>query len=215
MLRKELTDYLNLCLTLGKLHEEHEIQKSKVSLLFDKLIALRISFKKELAKTNNLFRRMTILQKRQLGFLLESTIEENHVWERDGIYLAPLLKPELAPLQIKDSLNDFKNPREIKAAEIRVISMIGEVKKKQLRLELLGMRFKELLLSIGKAIEAYRQQWKQIYWSIYPLGIISAFFKFIRKLFGASYFSQRELNEAAVIGNLAGSIMKMANAPLI
>ena len=214
MLRKELTNYFDLRLALGNLYMNHEKQKARVCLLLDELYKIRARLKKELGKTSRLSRHMTIMQKKQSGFLPESA-EEYRFWERNEILLKPLLKPELSLIQIYGFQDDIKNTREIKAAEIKVITMIDEVKKKQLRLELLGMRIGELLVSINKAIEAYRHQWKQIYWTIYPLGIISILYKGIRKLLGAHYFTVRDLNGISVIGNLAGSIMKMANAPLI
>ena len=209
MLRKELTEYNTLYNTLGKLHVYHEKQKADVSLLFKQLIKIRSRLVKELGKTSCLLKHMTMFQKNQIG--LSQLNEKLKLWEKDEILFIPLLKPELAPIQY----TELVNTKEIKSEEIRLINMIDGLKKKQLRLELIGMRLGELLLSIGKAIEAYNYQWKQIYWTIFPLGIFSALYKRLKKMLGKHYFTPSDINEIAVIGNLGISIIKMANAPII
>ena len=213
MLRKELAEYHSLCNTLGRLHLCYEKQKTEVSGLFNQLLILRTRLQKELGKTRSLLRHMTLFQKKQIALQLES--KKLKLWENDEILFLPLLKPELNPVQIQDYQLDQANIKEIKTEEVRLINMIDGIKKKQLRLELIGMRLRELLLAVGKILETYKQQWKQIYWTIFPFGIFSVLYKSLRKMTGKHYYTSRDLNDIAVISNLCTSILKMANAPII
>ena len=212
MLRKELNDYNTLCNTLEKLYLIHENQKSEISGLLNRLIILRTRLIKELGKTSRALKHMTLFQKNQIGLSWQS--EKLKLWDKDEFFLIPLLKPETVPLHTRYP-KELAKTKEVKSQELRLISLIDGMKKKQLRLELIGMRLSELLYAINKAIQAYNYQWKQIYWTIFPLGIFSTLYRSLKKMLGRHYFTPKDINEIAVIANLGLNIIKMANVPLI
>jgi len=213
LLRIDLADYRLLCSTLAELRQKITVQKNRVAMLLDETICQRRRLLSALGKSKTLTRRLTILQRKQLGLLLDPgkhvpgmaeipALDKNHI------------NSEPDPAKLPEFSENHKNLREIKAAEIRVLSMIDETKGRLLRLELLEMRLRELLVSINRALEVYDEQWQRIRRIIYPLGIFSVFFKNIRQFFGSSHFSPRDLKEIKFLGDLAGNIMKMADSPV-
>ena len=220
MFREELAEYRSLCEVLAELCQRYEKQKANILLLLKKMTDVRQCLDRELGKTIRLSRRLSVLQRNQLGLLYaphgsfftrnNENVRNNEI---DGIIFP--LKMELEPAAVADLSETFKTLHELRAAVIRTVSMIDTVKKQLFRMELLELRLRELLFSIDKALEAYKYEWRIIRRKIYPLGVISICYKSLRELWGASHFSKRDLNELAVLGNLTGNILKMADSPAI
>jgi hypothetical protein len=93
--------------------------------------------------------------------------------------------------------------------------MIDHVKKSLLQLDILEMRCRELMASLNKALEAFQHESRRIHKSIYPLGFISIFFRFLRHLAGKTYFSFRDLDGITDLGNITGLVLKIADSPMI
>jgi hypothetical protein len=202
-------EYLGFCRSLNEIHEEHEKQKIRLSLVLEEIAELRRRLVREFGRAKHLLRRLNSFQKKQLG-LLHNPGELKPEYSRQGINV-----PDLKPSPIPELPQNFSTRKELKAGELKIISMIDTLKKDLLRLKLLEMRFHELIVSINKALDAYIHEWRQIKRSIYPLGVISVFLKSVRRLWGAAHFSAQDIKELAVLGNLAGNITKMAFSPVV
>jgi len=227
LFRDELADFKRLSSALAELHEKHETQKTRIIILLNEMAVIRRRLEKELGKAKRLTRRLTSIQKNEMGFLHDPGKVEYAVrrapaqWgfgirAEDSIdipfTLKPLLIPELLPVKSGELPEEYKNIQEIKIEEIRLISMMDKIRKKLLNLELLEMRLKELMLSVSKALQTYSHQWKRIIRSVYPLGIFSVCHKSLREMLGTPHYSKRDLEGIAFLGNLAGNIIKMANS---
>ena len=222
MFREDLTEYNRLYSILRELYQKYEEQKNRISMLLEQAAYTRRRLEMELGKAKSLTRRLSELQRKQLGLLYDpGKYPQNGSMQtgffpndpsQSGFSRNGLLVPGLEPPPLPVFFQDYSNRKELKTAEIKIISMIDAIKKKLLGLELLELRLGELLVSIGKAMQAYNQQWRRIRRCIYPLGIISVLFKWIRQILGGSHFSAKDIKEIAFLGNLAGNITKMANS---
>ena len=93
--------------------------------------------------------------------------------------------------------------------------MIDSVRGKILQLEVLELRCRELILSINKALQAFRHEYRVIYRKIYPFGIFSLFHRNVRTLWGRAYFTLHDMENIAAIGNITGHVLKIADSPII
>jgi len=183
-------------------------------MLLGQAANIRHNLEKELGKHRRLTRRLSFLQRKQLGLLKDPGSYGSGFPGAEIIPVSESLKTELEPVSIREFPSDYENMRELRAAEIMIISMIDKIKKKLLRLELIELRLRELLVSLNMVLQAYDKQWYIVRRSIYPLGIISVCFKYIRQILGGSHFSVKDLKGIAFLGDLAGNIIKMAD-PLL
>jgi hypothetical protein len=110
---------------------------------------------------------------------------------------------------------DCRSYPELKRNGLAVILMIDQIKKSLLQLDVLEMRCRELMASLNKAMAAFRHESRRIHRIIYPLGFISVFYRFIRRLAGKTYFTFRDLSGIADLGNITGLVLKIADSPLI
>ncbi|MCL2478123.1 MAG: hypothetical protein FWF22_01375 [Treponema sp.] len=214
MLREELADYNRLCFAFRELHQKHEEQKIRIITLLAQGAELKRRLADGLEKTERLCRRLSQLQRRQLGLLLDPLYYSLPGSAKTRLSQMAVLKPELEPVPIREFPQEYKNKRELREAEIRIITMIDGVKKKLLRLELLEMRLRELLVSVTGAMEVYELQWRKVRRGIYPLGIISVCWKCIKQILGGSYFSAKDLGGIAFLWDLSGNIAGMADSPV-
>ena len=220
MFREELAEYQALCESLRELHRRYGEQKAKVLLLIGEMEDARRHLFKKLRKTYRLGQRLTNLQKKQLGFLSASDSGENGfilLGGKHGIAIHPEEPQKLVLINsLVNELPEACNTlRELNEAVVKVLSMVDIVKKELLRMELLEMRLRELLVSIKKAMEAHDHVWRQVHRLIYPFGIFSLFFKYLRELRGAPHFTEQDLNELSILGRMAGNIVKIADTPVL
>ncbi|MCL2832156.1 MAG: hypothetical protein FWD78_03210 [Treponema sp.] len=216
MFREDLADYNRLCRDFRELHLKYEEQKVRITCLLARTASQRRRLAAELGKAAALTRRLSGSQRRQLGMFHDPYHNTKSgspgTFSKAGAQAdaALSLKPEPCPLAAVENPDEYKNKKELKAAEIRIITMIDGIKKKLLRLQLLEMRLGELLISLDKSLQAYDHQWRRIKRGIYPLGIISVWFKCIRGALGGSHFTAKDIKGIAFLQELAGNILNMA-----
>jgi hypothetical protein len=208
----EMAEYRKLCVSLAALHEKFLKKRQQLKDLLEKTNSLRKNAILVLAKANRLTRHLTGRQRQiaglsyHLGELKARICQENPLLSKSG-------NEELETLpEIRE---DFKNRRELKQNGLALIAMIDEVKKKILQLDLLEMRCRELILSINKALDAFRHESGIIHRRIYPFGFFSLAFRYLRKIWGKSYFSYRDLEGLGTLGNITGLVLKIADSPLL
>ena len=219
---KELTEYRTLCATLISLHERFIKKKDEFRLLLEETVARRREALLVLAKANRLTRHLTGRQRQIAGLsyhLGEIKIRINQagpvlfsgVSSLDADIGEGEAMPEIRP-EIQEN---FLNRRELRQRGFLVIGLIDRVKKKLFQLEILELRCRELILSITKALEAFRHEWRQIRRKIYPFGIFSLVCRSLQSLSGGTYFSTRDMDDVAALGNITGLILKIADSSLV
>ena len=225
-MEKELAEYRSLYATLMELYERYLKRKRELGRILEETAALRRDALLVLAKANRLTRYMTSRQRQASGL----SFHPDEIKARIG-RCGPLLSqstggakeeapPEGSGLRLS-GWADFQLPdncrsqREIKQKALVILGLIDAVRKNILQLDLLELRCRELVLSINKAMEAFRHEFRIIRRKIYPFGIFSRFYRTVRGLWGRTYFSSRDLREIAALGSLTGNILTIADSPLI
>jgi hypothetical protein len=202
-------DYRLFCAALNEWYEKYESRKAQIRLLLDELADLRQKAVRELGKANRLTRRLSALQRKEMGFLISPKAPSYEPSRKAGNM------PDISPKPRPCAPEEFRNLRELKAGELAVLSMVEGLKKNLLQLDLLEMRCRELLLSIAKAMKVYNHEYLCAKRRIYPLSLASMFFKSLKTLLGRAYYSKGDLKELTVLGNLAVNIVRIAESPLV
>jgi hypothetical protein len=216
----ETGEYSLLCITLRELYEKEDACKARIRLLLEEVVELRRKTLRELGKVSRLTRRLTAFQKKEMGLLLPpggvlESLPDKPGASRKGVPDGTGKAPEPAPFPRFPAPLEFKNRRELKAGEIRVLSMIDRLKKELLQLDLLEMRCRELLLSIRKAMDAWEHEFRCVRRRIYPLRILSALYKQLRSLRGKAYYSPKDVKELTVLGDLTVNVVRIVESPVI
>jgi hypothetical protein len=201
---KELAEYKSLYATLGDLHKRFTGKKHEILLLLAKTAAIRRNALLVLGRSNRQIRHLTSRQRQVTGitysFHVPLAVEE------------PEALPETSLPEFKA---DCRNIREIKQQGLLILALIDDVKKKLLQLDLLELRCRELILSINKALDAFRHESRIIRKKLYPFGVFSFLYRFFRSVFGKPYFTFRDLEDITALGRFTGLVLKIANSPLI
>jgi hypothetical protein len=201
-----------LSVSLRELHEKYESRGKEIRGLIEETGALTEKALVFLKKANRLTRYVTARQRRETGMLYYPSFFDSR------------LKGKLLPV-IPDKIPDHgKAPsvlaglgggREHGPEELDALHLMDVLTKNLLALDLVEMRCRELLLSIDKALEAFRHEYASIRRRLYPYWVFSVLYKQVRRLRGFSYFSARDLKELAVLGELTGHVLKIADSPIL
>ena len=178
-----------------------------------------------LLKTNNLTRHLTNRQRQVAGLAynlgeIKARIKTkaqtglDQIAAGDGEYIRAD-PPELRGWQAQGGCADNVDVRELKQRGILLLSMIDGIKKKLLQLDLLELRCRELTLSLGKALEAFRHESGNIHRKIYPFGVFSTMYRSLRRLWGSAYFTLHDMEEIAALGNITKHLLKITDSPII
>jgi hypothetical protein len=195
-----------------KLHEKCEERKAGIKTLLLELDEAREKASKELSKVNSLSRHLSVYQRKEMGFLRVNGGEGRKaaVSVQAKGRGAALLESAPAPVPAAG----FASRRELKAWELRLLSVIGQLKKTLLQLELLELRCRELLVSIAKALEAFSYEFKTVKRKIYPFSIFSRLRRILRSFRGGAYYTPGDIRELAVLGALTVNVAEIAETPL-
>ena len=211
---QELSEYRNLYTTLGNLHEKFLKKKMELRKLLEETAARRKEAFLVLAKANRLTRYLTGRQRQIAGLTYKLGDITARINQASPLVFNKNLEETGIPMGIP-RIPECENHRELKRMAVAVIGMIEHIKKNLLQLDLLEKRCRELMLSINKAMEAFRHESRIIYRKIYPFGIFSSFFRFLRNLFGKTYFTSRDMDDVSALGNITGLVLKIADSTLI
>jgi hypothetical protein len=203
----------SLSASLRELHEKHERRKKEIRSLLEETGAIMRGAVAFLEKANRLTRYLTAKQRQQAGILYHPSFFDSRLRGKDPVSLIPnkiLDRGEFPP-----ELAGPGGRLERRPEEPGMLRLMDILKKNLLALDLLEIRCRELLLSIDKAMEAFRHEYASIRRRVYPCRFFSALYKHFRRLRGFSYFSHRDLKELAVLGDLTGHILKIADSPIL
>jgi len=215
---KELTEYKAHCAVLRDLRGRFLERKQNLKKLLMETAVRRKDALKLLAKANGLTRHLTRHQRQITGLSyhlgeLKAKLNTAKSFQNSQSNAAFVVdsKNEIQ-LSIPE---DCRSSPELRRNGLAVISMIDQVKKSLLQLDVLEMRCRELMASLNKAQVAFRHESRRIHKRIYPLGFISFLYRFIRCAAGRSYFTLRDLEGITDLGNITSLVLRIADSPLI
>jgi len=212
---KESNDYKALCAALLELRRKLLDRKQELKKLLEETAARRRDALEILAKANGITRYLTSRQRQMTGLLYfpgeikAKIISINSFLDFHG------KEDKINNNEIQRPIPETcRNALELKRSGLMLISMIDQIKKSLLELDVLEMRCRELIASLNKVIAAFRHESRRIRRSIYPLGFISFLYRFLRCLAGKTYFTLRDLNGIADLGNITVLVLKIADSPM-
>jgi hypothetical protein len=215
---KDLTEYKALCAAFQELQRRFFERKQELKKLLEETAGQRKDALELLAKANGLTRHLTGRQRQAAGLSyhlgeIKAKLKLAKSFQNGQSYVVSVVddKNEIHP-SIPEGC---RNSPELKRNGLAVILMIDQVKKSLLQLDVLEMRLRELMVSLNKAMAAFRHESRRIHRSVYPLGFISFFYRFLRCAAGKTYFTFRDLDGITDLGNITGLILKIADSPLI
>ena len=212
---KELAEYHSLCATMGELQKKFEAKKKELRRLLEETAVLRRDALLVLAKADRLTKHLTGGQRQITGLYSISSEIKTRI-NQVNMSLPALFKGGIEKEENFPELSkDYRNRGELKRMALVILGIIDSIKKKLLQLELLELRSKELIVSINKAMEAFRHELTAIRRKIYPFGIFSLICRSLRFLRGESYFSHRDLDDISALGAITGLVLKIADSPLL
>jgi hypothetical protein len=207
---KEAAGTNSLSASLRELHEKYGSRKKEILGLIEETGALMNKAAAFLKKANRLTRYLTARQRQETGVLYHPSFFDSCLKGKALIPNKMLNSEETLP-----ELTGLGSSREFELGELKMLRLMDVLKKNLLALDLLEMRCRELLLSIDKALEAFRHEYACVRRRVYPCGLFSVFYKNLRRLRGFPYFSPRDLKEVRVLGELTGHVLKIADSPIL
>ena len=219
---REITEYRSLCDTLEALHAQYLKRKQELRGILEETTALRRDVLLVLAKANRLTRHLTGRQRQITGLAyhlgeIKTRINQASpaLFQGSGGGEEREVLPGICGWQSRKDCAPCGNRRELRQRGLLILGMIDGIKKNLLQLDLLELRCRELILSINKALQAFRHEAKIIRRKIYPCGVFSLFYRTLRGLWGRSYFSLHDMEDIAALGSITGYVLKIADSPLI
>jgi hypothetical protein len=215
---KDLTEYRVLCAAFQDMRRRFLERKQELKKLLEETAGRRKDALQLLARANGLTRHLTGHQRQMAGLSyhlgeIKAKLKLAKAFQngQNGIVFAAEDRNEIQ-LSIPE---DCRTSLELKRSGLVVISMIGQVKKSLLQLDVLEMRLRELMVALNKALAAFLHESRRIHRSVYPFGFISFLCRFLRRATGKTYFTFRDLDGIADLGNITGLVLKIADSPLI
>jgi hypothetical protein len=221
-----------LCAALGELQKKYASRKSELRLLLERTQNLRRGALVALVKANRLTRHLTAHQRQVTGLTyrlaeLKAKVSDLNplvfqIASGDGVDNIPMdttmfdiTMVDNATLRDTQAVEKRYDVRELKKRGILLLTLIDDVRKKLLQLDVLELRCRELILSTEKAIQAFRHQSRFVFRAIYPFGFFSAFWRTVKSFFGRAYFSLRDMENITTLGNITKGVLKIAESPII
>jgi len=209
---REINEYLSLCATFGELQKKFLERKLELRQTLKETAALKKKALLLLSRANRLTRHLTGRQRQIAGLAYhagEITARLHKVNQSSLVLLhTGIQETETIPL-LK---NDCENRAELRRKGVTILAMIDRARKNLLELDILELRCRELILSINKALEAFRHEYRNIRRNIYPFGMFSLFLRSFRRLWGRTYFSLKDLEEVGALGKITGYVLKIADS---
>jgi len=215
ILEREQTEYRALCTLRDELYARFLMRKAELRKILEETALARRDAFLVLARANRLALRLTPGQRQITGFAgmsgeIKARISQVNlsipVLSKGGFE-----KEEAFPLVNKDC----RSLRELKQMGLVILGVIDSIKKNLLQLDLLELRCRELIVSLKKALEAFRHEFRIIKRNIYPFGFFSLLCRSLRFLKGETFFSRRDFEDLSALSSFTGLVLKIADSPLM
>lgn len=216
---KELSEYRSLCSTLDTLRGEFLKKKQEVRGLLEETAARKREAFLFLARANRITRHLNSRQRSAIGLSYRLSDIKARINQASALIFRNNDEiNSIERIQIPGADSGLKTEagrRELKQMVLAVVSLIDQIKKQLLQLNILELRCRELISSINKAMEAFRHEERIVRRKIYPFGVFSLLRRSVRSFAGLPYFSSRDMNDIAALGNITGLVLKIADSPLV
>jgi len=187
----------------------HETKRNETAQALEALLDMRNRALFELQKTGSLFMYLSPAQKdiinRQFepgSFLLEEIVRRCTL---------PLTeKPGSVSVQLP-ALTGTQRPGSLKPHSLK---HIAAARKNILQFGIIRSRAMELAGTLAGSIQVFNHQYESARRELFPLGVFSRLWRFIRRSFRRPYFTRRDLGYLRNLGAAAGFVLKMAEAPI-
>ena len=212
---REIAEYTEFRAALESLHGKFLDRKGELRRLLEETMALKKNAFKVLAKANRLTGYLSGRERQKISLSYHLSEIKARIHKVNQAF--PVLfrgnagEAEMLP----EIQKEFPDRRELKQKVLMLLTQIDRVKKSLLQLDLLELRCRELILSINKALEAFRCELRLIRRKIYPFGIFSIVYRSLRRFFGKGYFFPGDLDDVAALGIITGHVLKIADSPVI
>jgi len=212
---KESNEYKTLCAALLELRGKLLDRKQELKKLLEETVKRRKDALEFLAKANGITRYLTGRQRQMAGLLYYPGEIKAKINSANSFLNINSGEDKTNKNEIQRPIpEDCRNSLELKRNGLALILMIDQIKKNLLELDVLEMRCRELIASLDKVMAAFRHESRRIHRSIYPMGFISFFYRFLRCLAGKTYFTFRDLNGIANLGNITVLVLKIADSSI-
>jgi len=201
---KEIAEHSSLYHTLMELHKRLIVKRKVVFELLKETASQRQKTISVLHKANRINRYLTGRQRELTGFTYNVNVSKKINLHQN---LPDTHLPAINP--------GCKSIIELKQQVLLILSLIDDVKKRLLQLELLEKRCRELILSMKKGLVAFHNEFRIIRRKLFPFGIFSLLYRHLRKLLGKTYFTFRDLDDITALGKMTGLVLKIAYSPLV
>ena len=213
----EIAKYRILCAAVKDLQDKYLKKRQEFRQAFEETALIRRAALQVLLKENRLTRHLTGRQRQAAGFTyhlceIKARLNQGSLYALqdtgkgdDDESLSRVFAPQ----------EDCRDCRELKQKGILLLAVIDDIKKKLLQLDILQLRCREIMLSIGKALEAFRHESEIIHRKIYPFGLFSLFHRTVRSFCGMAYFTLRDMEDIRALGAITSQVLKIADSPVI
>jgi len=212
---KEITEYREFRAALESLHGKFLDKREELRRLLEETIALKKYAFKVLAKANRLTGYLSGRERQKISLSYHLSEIKARIHKVNQTF--PVLFHGNAGVaeMFPEIQKDFPERRELRQKVLMLLTQIDRLKKNLLQLDLLELRCRELILSIKKALEAFRCELRIIRRKIYPFGIFSIVYRSLRYFFGKGYFFPSDLDDVAALGIITGHVLKIADSPVV
>ncbi|MBL8212447.1 MAG: hypothetical protein JNK87_17160 [Bryobacterales bacterium] len=123
--------------------------------------------------------------------------------------------PAVVITGIFSHLSANKRIKEIEEEASKSLVAIGQYKELSLKLDAVDRRASELSRSVRKAVGAFDSQFCRTCRAVYPFGVLSRAFRYLRRLFGGRYFSEADLFEISPLLQIAAALAELIDVRIM
>ena len=211
---KEIAEYRDFRAALASLHEKFLERKEELRRLLEETVALKKKAFRVLARANRVTGYLSSRERQMIGLSYHLTEIKARIYKVNQSYPVLFMEKTRVVETFPDTQEIFPNRLELKRKGLMLLAMIDRMKKNLLQIDLLELRCRELILSINKALEAFRHEVRIIRRKIYPFGIFSFVYRSLHRFFGKGYFIPCDLENVAALGIITGHVLKIADSPV-
>lgn len=126
-----------------------------------------------------------------------------------------VLIPAVVIMGAFSHLSANKKIKEIEEATAKALAAIGQYTELTLTLAAVERRATEVSRSIRKATSTFENQFRITYRGLFPYGVMSKAFRYVRRLFGGKYFSEGDLRQISPLLQIAAGMAELVDARIM
>lgn len=214
---RELSEYRSLYAILDDLYAKFLKRKEDIREIFKETASCRKDALTVLARANRFIRHLNGRQRQAAGITYQLGEIKARLDRRSPVLFQDASSETESALKTRvgEFHPDSVGRRELARQGAALLVLIDRVKAKLLQFDLLEARSRELIVSVRKALEAFSHEYARIKAKVFPRGVFSLFYRFLRSRTGNGFFTSRDMPELRALGSMTGFVLKIADAALI